>query len=492
MFSRPPPPPARTRSALLLPVLFILVACSDAPPGQEVASGITEGVWVMEADPDRFLWEFTHSESGLSCSVHVLQGGVKLNEMPCRTSELDGLEVTVSMDTGVTLEGEVDLNRGRIRGHLVGPDGSRNPVELNSGSPDDYPFLTARVGAEGPYTYRIPTDIGDGWPVGDATSVGIQPAALEELVAAVDRGEFGVLHSLLVARHGRLVLEEYFHGYDQQDLHHLASVTKSVSSLLIGLAIQEGSMPGVDTKLLSFFPGAENTAAEGWEALTLEDLLTMSLALDWSPQEADNLHGTGPEFFHKVLSRSVVGMPGRDFQYVSANVNLIAGILHQTTGSHAEAFAERALFGPLGIRRWDWTGRKTEGYNLMDGSLRLVPRDMAKLGQMALGGGQWNGAQVVAQDWIHQATSTQIQATLGLEEVGSEGYGYLWWTLEIPGPEGTPLPVFFANGWGSQFIIGFPTLDLLVVTTGGNEYNGKHMSVGEGILLYLLPAIQVN
>jgi CubicO group peptidase (beta-lactamase class C family) len=180
----------------------------------------------------------------------------------------------------------------------------------------------------------------------------------------------------------------------------------------------------------------------------------------------------------------VAGTPGRDFEYVNANVNLIAGILRQATGEQAEAFAERTLFRPLGIEKWNWDPMKTQGYNLMDGSLRLLPRDMAKLGQMMLDGGTWQGTRVVSQDWVQASTTRYLDAG-----EGPEGYGYLWWLMEAPGPEGERIPAFFANGWGSQFIVVFPTLDLLVVTTGGNEYNGKHLSVADALVRYLLPAV---
>ena len=474
-------------SSKWLPLLFPILplfGCGDPLPGQEAPTRLTDGVWVLEAGADRFLWEFSSTQGGLACIVHALQRGVKLNDTPCATAEMDGLILKVAMDTGVRLEGEVDLERGMIRGHLLYPDGTRNPVELPSGSPRDFPLLRARVDAGGAYEYRVPADLGDGWTPALADGEGIPSEALEALVAAVDRGELGVLHSLVIARHGHLVLDEYFHGYDPDHIHRLASCTKSVSSLLTGLAIRENHIPGVHARLLDFFPKVRDGAGEGWEELTLEHLLTMSMGLDWSAEEAQNLHGTGPEFFKRVLARSVRDTPGTDFEYVSANVNLLAGIIHGATGSHAEGFAKRALFEPLGIETWDWSGTRTDGFNLMDGSLELRPRDMAKLGQMALDGGRWRGRQILDEEWIRQSTSPHIQAGSG-----AEGYGYLWWTRETSGPQGAPVPAFFATGWGSQFIMVIPSLDLVVVTTGGNEYNGKHMRAAEVIVRYLLPEI---
>lgn len=470
-----------------VPVLFLLLlflgGCSGAP-GQEIPTDLTKGVWALDAGPDEFLWQFQRSGEGLTCLVHDINGSVKLNETPCRTAEMDGETLRVSMDTGVRLEGEVQLDRGRIVGQLIYPNGEANKVALPWAPVESYPTLAARPGAAKPYVYRPPEENDDGWPTSSAEAQGVDPAGLEEMVASVERGEMGVLHSLLVARHGRLILEEYFHGYGSRDLHHLASCTKSVSSLLVGLAIQEGAISGVDVPLLEFFPEMAAGVGDGWDRLTLEDLLTMSMALDWSPDEVQNLHGTGPEFFQRVLSHSVVGTPGQDFEYVNANINLVAGILHQATGEQAEAFAARTLFGPLDIESWNWDMMKTQGYNLMDGSLRLLPLDMAKLGQIMLDGGTWQGRQVVDGSWVDASTEWHLNAGNG-----PEGYGYLWWLMEAPGPDGTPIPAFFANGWGSQFIMGFPTLDLVVVTTGGNEFNGKHLSVAGALTRYLLPAV---
>ncbi len=319
-----------------------------------------------------------------------------------------------------------------------------------------------------------------------AGSVGVDPAALERTVTSVARGEAGFLKSLVVVRHGRLILDEYFHGWGPGDLSPIASCTKSVSSLLVGIAMQEGRIPrGVQTPLLDFFPDEQASAAVGWDGLTLENLLTMSMALDWSPEEAEATHGTGPEAFRQILGRRVTGIPGQDWQYVSMNVNLLAEVIRRATGEHAEAFARRVLFGPLGITAWNWDGGKTAGYNLMDGSLRLRPRDMARIGTMVLAGGTWQGKRVVDEGWIRRSLTPRFPAG-----DRGEGYGYLWWTWDVPGPDGQVIHLAWANGLGSQFIFLVPALDLVVVTTGGNHENGKHLAIGEVILRDLLPGIR--
>ena len=472
------------------PPLFLLLllgvfGCSAGTPGERPGD-LTEGVWVMEAGPDQFLWEFSRDGETLGCVVHDMVGSRKMNETPCLDAVAEGSRVTASMDTGVRLEGEVNLARGLLTGRLLYPDGSDMEVDLPWHRREAHPgfFPLGDAEASSSYSYSAPEERSDGWKVASAAEVGIDPEALVEMVEGVARGEAGVLHSLLVARHGRLVMEEYFHGFGPETLHRIASCTKSVSSLLIGLAIQRGDIPGPDAPVAEFFPEYRSAMGSGWEDLTLEHLLTMSMALDWSPEEAENLHATGQEFFRRALSHSVSGTPGRDWAYVSANVNLVAGILHRATGVHAEAFAEEFLFHPLGIESWNWDYGKTEGFNLMDGSLQLLPRDMAKIGQMVLDGGRWGGTQIVSEDWIRISTQRHLQAG-----EGSEGYGYLWWLMDAPVSEGDSVPVVFANGWGSQFIAVFPTLDLVMVTTGGNDYNGKHLAVAQLLGRYLLPAV---
>ena len=121
----------------------------------------------------------------------------------------------------------------------------------------------------------------------------------------------------------------------------------------------------------------------------------------------------------------------------------------------------------------------------MDGSLRLRPRDMGKIGTMVMNRGIWAGTRVVNEDWIRSSLTPYLAAD-------SQGgrYGYLWWMMPIPGPDGRPVDVWFANGWGSQFILLFPDLDLVVVTTGGNQENGKHLAVGEVLMRDLLPGVR--
>ncbi len=291
---------------------------------------------------------------------------------------------------------------------------------------------------------------------------------------------------MILIRDGKLVLEEYFHGYDRHDLHAIQSCTKSVASLLVGIAIDRGEITGVDVPVFEYFPVHADLRTPEWDAVTLRHLLTMSAGLDWSPREVFTVRGTGPKLFRRVLSRRVVDEPGTRFLYVGANVNLLAGVLHHATGQHADEFAGRYLFGPLGIQGWDWDQAKVEGYPSMAGTLQLRPLDMAKLGQLVLNEGRWKDTQVVSSGWIRESTARAM--TMG-QGPNRDEYGYLWWRPPMP-DDGTSERILVASGWGSQFIHILPQLDAVLVTTGGNNFNGRTGDLGAVLRRHLKPAFE--
>lgn len=459
------------------------------PAGDTAArpSTLTDGGWLGSVGTDAFLYEFGGRPDSLTGIAHWLTGGREISELPMTEVRFSDGQIEAHAPTGAVLRGPVDLAAGLIEGALSYPSGSGPGLQLRWVEPALVPGRPARAappdGAPA-YVYRRPRSLADGWETAMPEDVGIDAHAVTDMVGAAIAGEAGVVHSLLVVRHGKLVVEEYFHGYRREDLDPIASCTKSVASLLVGIAIDQGTIPGVDVPILDFFPELRNAAAPGWESIRLEHLLTMSMALDWTDREAESVHGSGPAFFRDVLARKPAGPPGERWRYVSANVDLLAGVLRQATGVQADAFAREQLFEPLGIRSFEWEGGRTAGYPQMDGSLMLAPRDMAKLGSLVLDGGRWNGRQIVSADWIGEATAPRIAA-----EDGSGAYGYLWWVGGPPAPTGETIDVVWANGWGSQFILVFPTLDLVVVTTGGNQDNGKHMAIGRVLYRTLIPSL---
>ncbi|MFH1313928.1 MAG: serine hydrolase [Candidatus Eisenbacteria bacterium] len=450
-----------------------LIFCSGSSSSPETEGDITAGVWVASGGPEDFYWELWRDGDDFGVVVHTVRDNKKQTELPVDRVTWHYPELEMHMDaTGVVYRGKVDFGKGIISGRLFYGEKEGPEMELRLTDPDRVPGLRARPADAGAYVYARPPVTDDGWTTAYCKEAGLPDSVVTDMVNAISAGDAGVIHSLLLVAGGDLVVEEYFHGYERDDLHRLASVTKSVSSLLVGVAIDQGKISGVDASVLSFFPALEQPVDNRWRVQTLHHLLSMSMGLDWG--SGGDSHGTGPEFFQQVLEREVAHEPGTHWAYQSANVNLLAGVIKEATGQHADVFAEQHLFRPLGITEYDWSYLAKDGYRLMDGSLHLRPRDMAKLGMLLRDEGRWQGQEVVSADWIRQSTTPHIATD------GPEKYGYLWWLGEFPGRDSTQ-PVVFASGHGSQFIAWFPEKDLILVVTGGNEDNGKHFAIAKVI-----------
>jgi CubicO group peptidase (beta-lactamase class C family) len=423
----------------------------------------------------------------VQATVHVLHEGRKVTEKPARLTVVDLPWLDVRGDDFGHYRGRIDLERESIRGAIVDLKGQRRELDLRRVPLEDVSGLRARPapGSGVPvYSRARPPDLGDGWPTATPEAVGIDPSRIEDLVGAIVAGEAGIVQSLLVARDGKLVVEEYFHGYDRDDLHTITDCTKSVSSLLIGIAIDQGRIEGVSAPVLEFFPEQRAGAANGWEKVTLEHMLTMSVGRSREEWRHTGAKACLESPFHFVFTADVSESHGTHWRYGDRDVNLLAGVIRHATGLHADEFAETNLFEPLGIEVYDWSSGRKDGFPMLHGTLRLRPRDLAKIGALVLQGGRWQERQVVSADWIRASTSARAPTT------GLEQYGYLWSLKRQPDERGGSDPVIFASGWGSQLVYVAPLLEAVVVITGGNQFNGK-TSVPERVLIErLLPALQ--
>jgi CubicO group peptidase (beta-lactamase class C family) len=475
---------------------FLLFALPYAQPASTYAmSGIpdvlTSNAWTGQAGPDEVVFVLWLSSDGsLAAEAHTIRGGKHMTQSPATSVAWKDPKIEIHMNTGVIFKGTLDTENNRIDGSLEYRGETIAQLPLDGADPNDIAGLLARPepsNGEAIYSYSVPQETGDGWEPSGPEASGLTPAQLEALVTDVIGGKAGHLHSLLIVHSGELILEEYFHGYGREDLHRLASVTKSVSSLITGVAIDRRDIPGVDAPLAGFFPKHNDLFEGAWKSVTLEHLLTMSIGTAWSEEEAEHTHGAGDKFFRELLSRDFATAPGKQWQYVSANVNLLGGVIKHSTGMHADEYAAEHLFGPLGIVDWKWDYGMVDGYRLMDGSLALRPRDMAKLGAIVEAGGVWNDAQIVSGRWIAESTAPHIVP----DEGHPEKYGYLWWLFYLPSQSGTR-EVVLANGKGSQFIAVIPELDLVVVTTGANDDNGKQFAIGRLLSQHVLDNVQAH
>jgi CubicO group peptidase (beta-lactamase class C family) len=283
------------------------------------------------------------------------------------------------------------------------------------------------------------------------------------VLAKIDRyatDTFPTLLSVLIVRHGSLVFEHYYQGCRAQDSVNVKSVTKSIVSALVGIALREHSLTSLDQRLMEFFPQDFPTGGDPRKReITLRHLLTLRSGLSWVESSAESL----PALFasdHWVghgLSLPLVYAPGEVFAYSTLDAHLLSAVLTQVTGMSTLEFANRSLFGPLGSRATTWA-TDPQGYNIGGSELYLTPRAMAKVGYLYLRRGRWDGAQLIPEEYLEASTPTQVFS--GGSAVISDTYGYLWWVSTIG-----LYASYYAIGYGGQTIYVIPALDVVLVTT---------------------------
>ena len=345
------------------------------------------------------------------------------------------------------------------------------------------------------YTYRPPENINDGFDVGSLDEVNIDTELIERAVNDINRGKYKEVHSMLIFKDDKLVFEEYFPGHeykwdgpnyngdwvtwDRSMSHVLQSVTKSITSSCIGIAIDNGFIQSVNQSIFDYLPEYQHLKTGGKNKITIEHLLTMTSGLEWDEWGASNdsvdndaiglwFYPAGPIAF--LLERPLVAEPGTRFTYNGGGMDVLGEIIKNATGMNLEAFSGRYLFEPLGIDNFNWGNRFENGVIDAASGLKITPRDMAKIGVTFLNQGVWNGKQIVSEEWVKRS-ATPFPGNHGInipgEDSGRIGYSYSWWTKQYS-DSGKTINMFWAGGWGGQKIMVFPELNSVVVFTGGN------------------------
>ena len=341
------------------------------------------------------------------------------------------------------------------------------------------------------YAYTVPEQTDDGWETASLAAVGIEEEPITRMVEGILTGDFPNIHSLLLVKDGKLVLEEYFYGYDRARLHELHSVSKSVTALLIGIAVDQGLIADLDRPAYAYFPGYWGTpwVAEQYD-ITIRHLLTMSAGLAWDesshpyddPRNSIVAMLRSDDWLRYVLARPRAEAPGRRYNYNGGLTLLLGAILRHASGLPADKFAETHLFGPLGIAAYHWS-RHPDGTIGTPGGLSLRPRDLAKIGAVMLNGGLWQGRRIVSQDWVAAATKVQIEIV-----PGGWGYGYQWYRIDTEHC-GRPIEAFAAIGRGGQYIVAAPELDQMAVFTSQPYNNTERLMLPLRLLTdFVLPA----
>jgi CubicO group peptidase (beta-lactamase class C family) len=344
------------------------------------------------------------------------------------------------------------------------------------------------------YSYHMPPDTGDGWQTSSLSEEGVNEKKISDLMHRILNGydEGKNVHSVLLVKNGKLVLEEYFCGSHRNHMHHIQSDTKSVTSLLVGIALDRNLLPGLDTKVYNFFPEYSGTKwIDQRYEIKLKHVLTMTAGLDWDersttyghPRNDNTAMNRSHDWIKYVLDKETTEPPGKQFNYSGGLSILLGGLIRNTSGLHADKFAEKYLFGPLGISEYDWYKHR-DGTIQTGGGLYLKSRDMAKIGFLMLNDGVWQNKQIVSRAWVRESTQAHVST-------GGYRYGYQWWRGNIV-KDNQVIETFWAWGHGGQFIFVIPPLDLVAVFTAKHRENpGYSERTFRMMNQFILPAMKL-
>ena len=361
------------------------------------------------------------------------------------------------------------------------------------------------------WAYAPPEQTADGWQSGSLEDVDLDPDRFESLVNRLRGQQEHLVHGIVVIRRGLLVFEHYFDGlshpnwgetpvsFDRDTPHVLSSVTKSFTATLLGIAIDLGFISSVDEKVFDFFPELAELNTGQKQDITLEHLVTMSSGLEW--EESSSTLRTGNDLTrlialagspHRdlvgfVLGKDLVANPGAVFLYSGGLTNVLGNVIQRATGQRMDEFANEYLFHPLGITgAWWWLFGSDFVY--ASGDIALLPRDMARFGQLFLQQGYWNGEKLVSEEWVTLSATPRFEFSEPhwALNYGHRGYSYGWW----PSLAGYGEGAFAASGWGGQTIVVLPEHDMVVAITGGSYWETPFLNYDQIMTNYILRALR--
>ena len=320
-------------------------------------------------------------------------------------------------------------------------------------------------------------------PSSRTTTTRVTPDSALLAAAYARAAELPKLRSLLVDWRGRTVGERYYNGATAAAPANIKSVSKTVIATLVGIAIAEGRIRGVDRTLGELLPTQTRGLDPAKRAITVEDLLTMRAGLQSTSFELYGPFVSSRNWVRYVLARPLVAEPGGPMMYSTGSSHLLSAVLTRATGTSTYRFAARTLARPLGIRARPWT-TDPQGIYFGGNEMRMTPREMLAFGRLFVRGGRApSGVQAVPRAWIDSSWVPRA-----VSPWSGHAYGYGWWMRDVRGRR-----VYFAWGYGGQFIYVVPSLELVVVTTSdpnASSRDGAHLDAIHALLDdYLLPAV---
>ena len=362
---------------------------------------------------------------------------------------------------------------------------------------------------------------GENWPVSTPEAEGFDADALRALIDDMQVGKYGLLDHFLLIRHGKVIADRHFprdyaalsaphepvdaqydydhpnwHPYYQgTELHTLQSVTKSITSAVLGIALDDGHIPGgVSTPAMSFFEDYDFDVEDPLRAaMTVEDLLTMRSGIDWAewipytdPRNSCIRLEASEQWIQFVLDQPMRERPGTRFDYNSGASVLLGKIVAVATGQRIDDYARERLFDPLGIDDFYWKVTPDQEIDT-EGGLYLTAHDLARIAYLFLREGRWRDRQIVSESWVRESLAPHVPDIRPNNGHLDSGYGYQWW---IPEHENGEPVIYQGSGFGGQFPIVVPEHDLAIVFLAWNIHGGGELSAQRAVRERILPAIR--
>ncbi len=331
-------------------------------------------------------------------------------------------------------------------------------------------FISGFCYGQDSYIYSKPKDLGDGWKTNNLKSQSVDTTLIYKLFSQLKDRE-NKIHSVLLVKGNQIIIEEYLNGQIVDQKHDLRSATKSITSILMGIAIDKGFIDSINDPISKYLksPIPNKNLDQRKEKITIKHLLTMSTGLDcndWdkkSKGREDKIYKKN-DWLQYFLNLPMINEPGEVSNYCTMGQILATEIISQASGMTIDKFAEQYLFNPLDINYVSWGHTSNKKIIPSGKRLYMTSRDMAKIGQLILNKGKWNEKQLISEKWIEESTTPKTKIT----EID---YGYLWWNIPFKA-NGKMFVSKTATGNGGQYIMVLPELDIVAVFTGG-AYNSQ-------------------
>jgi CubicO group peptidase (beta-lactamase class C family) len=303
------------------------------------------------------------------------------------------------------------------------------------------------------------------WEEASPSEVGLSENLIDEL--SIEASSLPNIYSFIVVKNGKLISENYYHGKSKKSLLHIRSITKSVSSILFGIALKEEQIPNTDIKLKDYFPSYINESSDArLNELSVQHILDMQSGFNWNENnEAINWYTQITNPLEYLFSKGIVDTPGDKFNYNSAAVSLLAHVLNKESGVSYSDFANETLFQKIGIANYHWD-KDAQGIIRSDAGLALRARDCAKIGYLYLQNGMFNDEVIVTSEWVNKSWNPKIDLNGNYGPIENLHYSNLWWNGTYNGKS-----VFFGLGYGGQLLLCVPEDELIVVTNHEFQLN---------------------